>query len=62
MAHGSPMKNQRIERPGVDKPGAALLDFLQQTRRASLLVRKNDAHFGGYFFSGLAPGGEEAHV
>ena len=44
------MKNRRIDFLGVDKRGLALLECEQQTRRASLLVRKNDAHFGGYFF------------
>lgn len=44
------MKKRCVEFRGVDKQGRPLLEYRQQTRRASLLVRKNDAHFGGYFF------------
>ena len=56
------MKNRCIEFRGVDKRGLALLECQQQTRRASLLVRKNDAHFGGYFFGAAAVACGEAVV
>jgi hypothetical protein len=44
------MKKGCFEFRGVDNQGGPLLEYYQQTRRASLLVRRNDAHFGGYFF------------
>lgn len=44
------MKKGCFEFRGVDKQGRPLLEYYQQIRRASHRVRKNDAHFGGYFF------------